>query len=179
MNEAQRFVTTTAEEMHRRRLLTGSAATLLAGAAAITTTRAATLEATGDDARLVALADQIMVMDAESTKQWDEHETELELRRRAGADPSALSRDGWRYIVENIHPLTGREWALRREMALTPGTTLAGFRAKARVVERFLDCWPGDSAGTEDEALAWSLANDLLGRPSVWRDDAEAGEDLA
>src|ERR1700722_12973229 len=37
----------------RRRLLTGSAATMLAGAAAITTARAATPEATGDDAELI------------------------------------------------------------------------------------------------------------------------------
>ena len=36
----------------RRRLLSGSAATLLAGTAAITVARAATLEATGDDAEL-------------------------------------------------------------------------------------------------------------------------------
>jgi hypothetical protein len=45
-------------------------------------------------------------------------------------------------------------------------------------VEHFLDCWPGEARGTEDEAIAWSLANDLLGQPSIWRTKGQE-EDLA
>jgi hypothetical protein len=48
----------------RRRLLTGSAATLLASAAAITTARAATPEATGDDAELMRLCRAFIAADA-------------------------------------------------------------------------------------------------------------------
>jgi hypothetical protein len=156
----------------RRRLLTGSAATLLAGAAAIATTRAATPEATGDDSRLVALADQILALHAEYDRQWDEHDAIEEQHRTAGTATATLVRDSCRFLDE-IHPLSRRVMALRQEMARTPATTMAGFRAKALIVEQFLDCWPGDSAGTEDEAVAWSLANDLLGKPSVWREPAD------
>ena len=48
----------------RRRLLTGSAATLLAGAAAMTASRAATPEATGDDAELIRLCHAFIAADA-------------------------------------------------------------------------------------------------------------------
>jgi hypothetical protein len=47
-----------------RRLLTGSAATLLAGAAAMTASRAATPEATGDDAELIRLCHAFIAADA-------------------------------------------------------------------------------------------------------------------
>ncbi len=56
-------------------------------------------------------------------------------------------------------------------------TTMAGFLAKARIVQRFNDCDFGCADPSSDDAMAWSLANDMLGIPSIWRedDDADAG----
>jgi hypothetical protein len=57
-------------------------------------------------------------------------------------------------------------------------TTIAGFCAKARVVQQYNDCWPGYADPNQDDALAWSLANDLLSMPSVWKEGADV-EDTA
>ena len=135
-------------------------------------TAAHKISAPPSDTRLIELADQIMALDAEGAHLWDQHDAIQDQQRAAGADGASLIRDGNAFIYAQ-HPRVKQLATLRHEMAHTPATTPAGFRAKARVVERFLDCWPGDT-GHEDEAVAWSLANDLLGQPSVWR--TEEGE---
>ena len=74
-------------------------------------------------------------------------------------------------------PLIDRESNLRAELATARATTRAGFRAKARVMQEFSNCAPGYADPEQDDALSWSLANDLLGVPSVWRcDDHEEPE---
>ena len=93
--------------------------------------------------QFVALADQILALHAEYDRQWDEHDAIEEQHRTAGTATATLVRDSCRFLDE-IHPLSRRVMALRQEMARTPATTMAGFRAKALIVEQFLDCWPGD-----------------------------------
>ncbi len=63
-------------------------------------------------------------------------------------------------------------------MLLGP-TALAGFRAKARVVREFGNCADGSATGEEDDAMAWSLANDLLGIPSVLNGEGDPEDRLA
>jgi len=38
-------------------------------------------------------------------------------------------------------------------------------------MQEFSNCAPGYADPEQDDAMAWSLANDLLGVPSVWRSD--------
>ena len=60
---------------------------------------------------------------------------------------------------------------LAPQLTLLPATTLAGMRAKARFVQEFNNCSPGYARPWQDDAMARSLANDLLGQASVWRSD--------
>jgi hypothetical protein len=153
----------------RRGLLATGTAALLAGAAIATTARAApvaSLEGAGDDAELIALAEAILTNDAESDRLSQEMDLLEDLR---ASD---------KFMKERIHPLVDESWRMREELAAMRATTLAGFRAKARVVQRFNNCWPGYATTDQDDAMAWSLANDLLGVSSIWRDE-EAEEDAA
>ena len=122
----------------------------------------------GDDAAVVRLADEIMAIHAETTRLSEEAEAVM----RPGK-----AKD--RFRQDRIWPLVDRHWELISELAMTPATTMAGFRAKARVVQEFNNCSPGYAEPCHDDAMAWSLANDLLGVPSEWAeeaDEAEAGE---
>jgi hypothetical protein len=67
---------------------------------------------------------------------------------------------------------------LRSELAELPATTMAGFRAKARIVQHFNNCAPGYAASDMDDAMAWSLANDLLGVVSGHRSPFQVGSRL-
>ena len=79
-------------------------------------------------------------------------------------------------MEKHIHPLVNELWAMRARLAQMQATTLDGFRAKARVVQEYNNCDPGYADPDQDDALAWSLANDLLGVPSVWRGEGEGEE---
>jgi len=57
---------------------------------------------------------------------------------------------------------------MRERLAALPARTLDGWRAKARIVRLFSNATERDGSVTadHDEAMAWSLACDLLGDPS-------------
>jgi hypothetical protein len=76
-----------------------------------------------------------------------------------------------RIMREQIHPLVDRIHDMEERLATMKATTLEGFRAKARIVQTFSNCSPGFADQWHDQAMAWSLANDLLGVRSVWRSD--------
>jgi hypothetical protein len=63
-------------------------------------------------------------------------------------------------------------WTMRAELATLRATTIEGFRAKARVVHTFNNAFEGCDPYTDD-AMAWSLAGDLLGQPSRFGTDKE------
>ena len=118
------------------------------------------LAATNPDAELIRLADEILA---------DHVET-----HRLYADAEAHKADSLSYMQTVIWPRTAVGWERRVRLAQMRATTLEGFQAKARVVQEFNNCAPGYAEPDNDDAMAWSLANDLLGVPSVWT--AEDGE---
>jgi len=79
------------------------------------------------------------------------------LRKRAGTLPLVISPLG----------------ELRIELVMTPATAMAGFRAKVRVVQQFNNRSPGYADPCAHDAIAWSLANDLLGVASVCAEEAD------
>jgi hypothetical protein len=124
----------------RRRLLSGSAATLLAGTAAITVARAATLEATGDDAELIRLCHAFIAADAA-------------VNAFCGGDiPDEL----W---VNYYQPL--------ERLTVLPARTPEGRRLKARAAYVAIadvsvaDCWT--SGMHREELAALSALRDLAG----------------
>jgi hypothetical protein len=113
------------------------------------------MSAVSADAPLIALADEIMAL----------HE-ETQLMSVAVDNLSFAERD--RVYRDDIDPKVARQWALRAELASLRATTLAGFSAKARIIQAIGNCAPGFADPYNDDAMAWSLANDLLGVESVW-----------
>ncbi len=122
------------------------------------------------DAALVALADQIMANHVES------HRISEDIDEMPVATPEDQLLRQRRYEQE-ILPLVAVNSQLRMELAVMRATTMEGFRAKARIGQEYNNCAPGFAATFEDAAMAWSLANDLLGVASVWRpEDEDDGE---
>jgi hypothetical protein len=158
--------TTTRPSAPSRRSLFGAGAALLAGAAIATTAaHGATAE---PDAKLIDLSAKILANEVETDRISDEidllpNDTLAERRIR-----------NQRYENE-VRSRVAEFSNLRRELAALPATTMAGFRAKAAVVQQYADCAPGFAETFQDDAMAWSLANDLLGVASVWRSDDEEG----
>jgi hypothetical protein len=151
-----------------RRSQFGGVASLVAGAAVLAAAANAA-PAQDADAALVALADEIAALDRESNRLNDEEDL-----LPTGSVQACRARHD--YHETHIRPLSHRINDLRAELAELPATTIAGFRAKARVIQVYSNCFSGFAYTDEDDALAWSLANDLLGVTSVWRDDgAEHG----
>jgi hypothetical protein len=158
----------------RRSAIGFSLAALAAGltvpvlASASPTEGISSIDTLGTDAELIALVDRIMANGAESNRISDE------IDRMPAARPADWQARDRRYKRE-IYPLTDANWQLRMELAMMRATTLEGFRAKARIVQEYNNCAPGFAESHQDDAMAWSLANDLLGVASVWRpeDDGE------
>ena len=88
----------------------------------------------GDDATVIRLCDEILAGSAEAARLNDEG-------RAVGADWAA------------VKALVTAGRAARRQVAAMPAVTLAGWRAKASVLELLQG---------QDDALAWSLAQDIL-----------------
>jgi hypothetical protein len=129
---------------------------LLIGSAAVAAVSAAAAEPASDadaDAEIIALVNRIMATDAESNRLEAEFEEQ---------HPDASFSERWSFRDKKISPAVQREWDDRALLAGMQATTLAGFRAKAVVVQTFNNCSPGYATGYEDDALAWSLANDVL-----------------
>lgn len=114
----------------------------------------------GADAEIVRLADAIMEGYWQARALSDEEETTKNRSRKAE-------------ITKQQRALTEQGWEMRQQLVTMPAITLAGFRAKARVVREFNNCSNGYTDGFEDEALAWSLAGDLLGEKCILREGAE------
>ena len=140
----------------RRGLLIGAAAAL---AAAPFTAHAANIRAvgtlardTGPDAEVVRLADAVMANAAEIDR-LGAAEDALPCPKRGGLHGEAYPPAGERFVGD-AHP-AGADRGRR------PWT---GFRAKARVVQEYNDCDPGYADPDADDAMAWSLANDLTRR---------------
>lgn len=122
------------------------------------------------DAALIALADRIMALCVEMDRISDEIE-EMPIATRADETARMRRHD------DEIYPLVDTSFDLRSQLAEMKATTLDGFRAKARVVQEYSNCSPGCADQWNDDAMAWSLANDLLGVPSVWRSDENGSAD--
>lgn len=125
-----------------------------------TTPVAAAVADPGGDAEIVRLTDAIMDGYWKSRRLDDEEDTTKSRSRNAE-------------IAKQKRVFTEHGWAMRQQLVTMPATTLAGFRAKARVVHEFNNCFDGYADGFEDDALAWSLASDLLGRKCVLKEGAE------
>jgi hypothetical protein len=135
-------------------------------AVAVGSSASATAKALEPDAELIALADRIMANDAESTRISDEIDLIPVARRE-----DWRARD--RRHEREVRPLVEANWDLRMELAEARATTIEGFRAKARVIQAFSNCALGFADSFNDDAMAWSLANDLLGVASIWRPEDE------
>jgi hypothetical protein len=116
------------------------------------------------DAELIRLADEILALEAETNRLGEIEDTLPDWQTRH------------RFNAENIRPLVDRGNDLRLKLVQIRATTMGGFRAKARVLQVYNNCQPGFAKVYQDDALSWSLANDLLGVASVWRAEDE-GED--
>jgi hypothetical protein len=77
------------------------------------------------------------------------------------------------YMEEFIYPRVLIGHQKRDQLVGLVATTMDGFRAKARVLRDFSTLTDGFAERHDEEAIAWSLANDLLGVPSVWVVSAE------
>ena len=93
-----------------------------------------TSPAAADDAAVIRLCDEILAGSAEAARLNDEG-------RAVGADWAA------------VKALVTAGRAARRQVAAMPAVTLAGWRAKASVLELLQG---------QDDVLAWSLAQDIL-----------------
>lgn len=114
------------------------------------------------DAAILKLVDEIFAVHARAIRI---HET---------ADVMS-PQESDRIMQTQVRPLARHGQNLRAELAMTPATTMDGFRAKARIVQHFCNCSPRHADPYADDAMAWSLANDLLGEASLWkRDGGEA-----
>ena len=107
----------------------------------------------GADAEIVALVVRLLKSHREAQRQWaissetDDVAERIRLRDLACRD-------------------TKSDWDIRAKLAGMPATTLAGLQAKAVLVREYNNCSSGHATGYEDEAMAWSLAGDLLGLAS-------------
>jgi hypothetical protein len=118
------------------------------------------------DAEIIALVDEIAASHAETDRlhlEWDE----------SGPGRTASTR----FMEEVIWPAVQDNWDRRAQLAGMQAVTLDGLRAKARVVRTFSNCSDGPVSGYDDDAVAFSLANDLLGRPTVLNDEEEDGDE--
>ncbi len=146
----------------RREMLTfGGTAAAVAGlmATAPAVPDVATIVDHGADAEIIRLADAVMDGHAMSRRLSDEVETAPSRARQAEIDKQQRA-------------ITEAGWDMRQQLVTMPATTLAGFRAKACVVREFNGCSDGYATGHEDDALAWSLASDLLGLPCILKEGA-------
>jgi hypothetical protein len=114
------------------------------------------------DAAIVALVDKIMALYRQGNRLSELQETTRSRLKKA------LTQD-------KIWKLENEVWDMRAELAGMRATTPTGFRAKAAMVREFSNCRDGYATGYEDDALAWSLANDLLGVPSILKEEEEPG----
>jgi hypothetical protein len=147
-------------------LVAGTAiATAALGHGATDTTAPAHTQPAGDDAELIRLGDAILMLWAETVR-LSLIEDDL-----PGLDAKT------RFNREKIRPLSDRHHELMPQLTVMAATTMAGFRAKARVLQTFSNCSPGYADPDQDDALAWSLANDLLGVASVWREYEDEDEE--
>jgi hypothetical protein len=119
------------------------------------------------DSELIRLAEELVTSHEETTRL----DTEWDARTPR---PSFAARD--RFMSEVIYPRGDVERDLRHRLATMRAMTIEGFRAKARVVRAINNCADGYACPLDDGAMEWSLANDLLGVPSVWRDDEQQDE---
>ncbi len=165
-DDGQTRPNTTPADNGRRSLLAGAGAILAAApftahAAQLRTVAALARDAgAGADAELIGLADAVMANTAE-------------INRLSDVEESLPFPARWHYTEKNIRPLVREGWALRIRLAQMRAATLDGFRAKARVVQEYSNCQAEYADPDQDDAMAWSLANDLLGVPSVWRPEGE------
>jgi hypothetical protein len=111
------------------------------------------------DAKLIKLADAIMAEHIESERLSDLRDATKDRTRVAELDAQ-------------ISAGVSASWTMRATLATLRATTTEGFRAKARVVRTFNNAFEGCDPYTDD-AMAWSLAGDLLGQPSRFGTDKE------
>ena len=103
------------------------------------------------DAEIIALADNIIANSNQIAQLND-----LKDAARNPKETAALWRD--------IDRLVQDEREMRAALAKTPAQTLAACQAKARVVQRLSmpAYWGSDTGFYDDDAVAFSLANDLV-----------------
>ena len=106
------------------------------------------------DAELVRLADEIAVGEAETVRLTDLADA---------TDDRAEEERIWTIIRAKCD----RIWEKREAMVRIPATTPAGFKAKAQIVRLYGFAGDGYARVDDPEALAWSLANEILGIPTI------------
>ncbi len=121
------------------------------------------------DAELIRMCDALLAFSAETDLLCDEQEAlPFSCPARHALEQAIATR---------VHGPGGHH-DQRAAIAMTPAKTIDGFRAKATLVRM----WNYDGDGYQDRfsdmAVASSLANDLLGLPTVWRDEQENGDEM-
>ncbi len=131
----------------RRALIGSSAAMLLAGAFEAGASKAAEL-----DHDIIDASREYVALEAELGRLCT-----LEGRVPEAERDEVLALQG--DVMDQQEPL-------RALLANTPARTPEGLRAKAAALQAWLPASSdGLEPGDDDDALAWSLCNDLLGRP--------------
>lgn len=130
----------------RRTLIGSSAAMLLAGAFEAGASKAAEL-----DRDLIDASREYFALEAEF----------IRIGHLEGEVPLSEGDE----LIAQGDALLEQQDALRVVMATTPARTPEGLRAKAAALQAWLPTNPdGTAYHCEEDALAWSLCSDLLGR---------------
>ena len=142
MPTAKNMPTTTS----RRALLGASAALLVAGGFKATAAKADEL-----DSDIIAASRNYLALEDDLSR----------LSKLEGGLPDARQAA----LLAEMDVIHDQQAALRSIMATNPARTPEGLRAKAAALQSWL---PSNPAGTlpccDEDALAWSLCDDLLGR---------------
>jgi hypothetical protein len=131
----------------RRGILAASAALLATGGAVVP----ALASAANPDAELIAMCDRFVATEAEWRRLGD---IACELEDTAPDTPEHAAAEAAFTALE-------RDDDLLDQIAATPALTLAGMRAKARVVHAFYTPDPPDNAVVD--GVMWSIVTELAG----------------
>lgn len=112
----------------------------------------------GGDAKIIKLVRKIIA--------WDRACLGLEDSKDATMDPKEQRRIR-KLISQNVK----KNWEWRAELATIPCKSSAGLKAKAIIIREYNNC--SGRSGYDDDAMAWSIAADLLGLPSMFDDDQQ------
>lgn len=162
---------TTKKPTTRRALMGNAGIAALAGIAAVSIAKpdaqAAEVLLAPDDAdtSLMALCGRFLALQAMLDRSYDEERQEYHLAKQEGcSNEHLLAMEGANDVARE--PWSDEQWALLQEIREVSATTLAGQRARARVLMAWSNVHRG---GSGTDIVEWKdlapLFSDLLGEP--------------